>query len=75
MRVIEGREDLRLALEAGDPGGVVRHGRRQHFDGDVPAEFDVTCSVHFAHSAGTDARDDFGLAEPSSYKGRMAPTC
>ena len=32
------------------------------------AEFDVVSSVHFAHSAGADARGDLVLAQPSSYK-------
>ena len=68
VRVIQRREDLRLALEAGDPGGVVRQRRGKHFDGDVAAKLDVAGAVHFAHSAGADARGDFVFAEPSSYK-------
>ena len=69
--MVQCRKDLRLAFEASDPGGVGRHRRRKHFDGDVSTELDIARSVHFTHAAGADACGDFVFAEPSSNERRV----
>jgi hypothetical protein len=64
VRMIQRRQDLRLAPEASDTGAVVSQRRREHLDGDVPTKLDVARAVHVAHAAGADARGDFVLAQP-----------
>ena len=72
VRMIQGCEDLRLALEASNPGRIVSQRRRKHLDGDVSAQLDVARAVHVAHAAGADARGDFVFAETSSYERGVA---
>ena len=61
--MIQRREDLRLALEAGQPLRVRREGIRQHLDGDVPLERRVARSLDLAHAAFADQGGDFVGAE------------
>ena len=70
VRVVEGRQQLRLALEAGEPLGILREVGGQHLDGDVAAEPGVARSIHLAHAAGAERRDDLVGAEPSADHGR-----
>ena len=52
VRVVQGGEHLRLALEAGDALGIGRKGRRQNLDRDVTIELGIACAVDLAHAAG-----------------------
>ncbi len=63
VRVVEGGEDLGLALEAGQAvaagPGVAREMGRQDFDGDVAIELGVAGAIDLAHRAGAEGADDF----------------
>ena len=59
--VVEGREHLRFPSKASQPI-VQRRGtgnrRRQHLERDVAAKCGVVGTVHLAHAAAADQRDD-----------------
>jgi hypothetical protein len=52
-----------FALEAGDAFVALRHGGREHLDGDVAVESCVARAVHLAHSALTEQAGDVIRAE------------
>jgi len=58
VRVVEGGEQLRLALEAGEAVGVLRQLGRQQLDRHVAAELRIGRTVDLAHSAGAEEADD-----------------
>ena len=58
VRVVEGGEKVRLALEAAQALGVLRHLRRQHLDRHVAVEVRVGGPVHLAHAPGPERRRD-----------------
>jgi hypothetical protein len=58
VRMIERREELRFAAEAGEILGIAGDGRQQDLDRDMPAEDRVAALVDLAHAAGADARLD-----------------
>ena len=58
VRVVERGEEVRLALEAREALGVLRHLRRQHLDRDVAAEVRVGGAVDLAHPAGAEGGGD-----------------
>ncbi len=66
VRVVEARDRLRLALEAGADLGLVRKVRRQDLHGDVAAEAGVLRAVDLAHAAGAQRREDFVGTESGS---------
>jgi len=49
--VIEGRKDVRLALETGAPVGVARDGVRQDLERHVPLQLQIAGAIDLAHSA------------------------
>ena len=51
MRVIERRQDLRLALETRDPIGLQREELRKDLQRDVAIEVRVTRAIDLAHPA------------------------
>ena len=51
VRMIEGGQDLRFALEARQAFGVVRHLGQQHLDGDLAFQARVGCPIHGPHAA------------------------
>ena len=51
VRMIEGREDVRLALEAGTPVGVARDRVRQDLERHLPLQLQVAGAIDLAHSA------------------------
>ena len=53
----------RLLLEPAQRIGVAGEIARQNFDGDVAAEPDILCSVHLAHPARADGREDLVRTE------------
>ena len=57
-RVVERGEELRLAIEAGEPFGVGREGARQELERDVAAELRVPGAVDLAHAACAERGDD-----------------
>ena len=67
VRMVEGGEDLGLALEAGQAvaaarlgcAGVSRQMRRQDLDGDVAIQLGVAGAIDLAHRAGAEGADDF----------------
>ena len=59
VRVVERREQTRLALEARDPLGHRSKHVRQNFESDVAVEIDIAGAIHLAHAARPEERDDF----------------
>ena len=58
VRMVQRREQLRLALEARESLGVAREERGQNLDRDVATELGVARPVDFAHAAGAEPGDD-----------------
>ena len=56
--VVEGREDLRLALEAGEPIGIGGKSLGKQLDRDVASELRVRRPVDVAHAARAEGRHD-----------------
>ena len=56
VRVVERREQLRLAAEAGQPLGILRHLGGQHLEGHLAPELRVRGAVDLAHTAGPEGR-------------------
>ncbi len=56
--MIQRGQQLRFALEPGQPLRIVRKRFGQDFDGHVAPELGVVRLVHFAHPARTDERDN-----------------
>ena len=70
MRVIQGSQDVGLALEAHHAVAVGGEGFRQDLDRDVAAELGVPRAVDLAHPARAERREDLVGAE--SCAGRQA---
>jgi hypothetical protein len=66
VRMVERGEDLRLALEAGEPVGIRGEVLRQHLEGDVPVERRIVRPIHLAHPPCADQGGDFIGAESSA---------
>ena len=64
VRVIERRDRLGLALEAGAELRVTRQLRREHLHGDRAVEARVAGLIHLAHASGPDQREDLVGAKP-----------
>jgi len=60
--VVERREHPRLALEPSQPVGICRDPLEQQFDRHVAAEVHIPGTPDLAHSACTEAVEDFVLA-------------
>lgn len=52
VRVIQGGQHLRFALESRQPLGIFRKSFRQDLDGNLAAKLTVSGAIHHAHSAG-----------------------
>jgi hypothetical protein len=63
VRVIERRERLRLALEAGADLRILEQGARQDLQGHLATEARVARTVDFRHATGADCRQRFVWAE------------
>ena len=63
VRMVQGCERLRLALEAREPVRVVREGVREHLDGDLAPERRVAGAIDLAHAAGAEGGED-GFRSP-----------
>ena len=73
VRVIERREQLGLAPEAGHALRVLRKRRRKHLDRDVAPELRVPRAEHLAHPAGADGAGDLVRTQPRSGSRRHPP--
>jgi hypothetical protein len=71
VRMIERRENLRLAPEACEPIRVIRKGRRQHLDRDVAIELGVVRAIHLAHTADAELAVDAEYANLSTDLDRV----
>ncbi len=58
LRMIQRRQQPRLAIEAGAPLGIGREQRRQHLDRHIAAEGRIVRAIHLAHAAGAEQPDD-----------------
>jgi len=63
VRVIDGRQRLRFAIEPREPVGVARERIGQDLQRNIAIELRISRAEHLAHPANTDARDDFVDAE------------
>ena len=72
--VVEGREDLCLALEAGEAVGVGGECLGQELESHVAAELRVGGAVNLAHPARAERRDDLVRAEAGAGGERHAAT-
>ena len=63
IRMIERREELRLADEAIEPFGIGTELGGQHLESDLPAQPGVARFPHLAHATFADGGGDFIVAE------------
>ncbi len=56
--VVERRQNLRFAFEAGEPFGIFSESGRQNLDGDFTVEFGVAGEINFAHASRAQRRKD-----------------
>ena len=69
VRMIERREHLRFAPEAGEAIGIARKIRgQQDFDGDLAAELGVAGAVDLAHATRADARHDLVQGRRAAFQ-------
>jgi hypothetical protein len=59
VRMVQRREQLRLALEPGEPLGIVRERLEQHLDRNRAFEPRVARSINFSHATDTKRSGDF----------------
>ena len=71
MRVIEGREQTRLALEARQAVGVRRKVIAKDLDRDVAPQLGVARTVNLTHAARTDGIANLVSPEPGSNKAHI----
>ena len=64
--MVERRCGACFLLEPPHPVRIRRERRRQHFDGDVPAEPGIARAVHLAHRPGANRRLYFVRAQVTS---------
>jgi hypothetical protein len=64
--MVERREHLRLAREAGEAIGILRDALRQDLQRDVAPELRVARAIDFAHSTRAERPDDFVETEASA---------
>ena len=69
-RVVEGGEQLRLALEAGQALGVGGNGLGQDLEGDVAPERRVGGAVHLAHPPGAERGIDAVVGQRAADQGQ-----
>src|SRR5215212_2913041 len=73
VRMIQGREGLRFAFEAGHTFRITGEHIRQDFECDLSAEDRVGSSINLSHPSFADGRDNLIDAEPGS--GRKSQSC
>jgi hypothetical protein len=56
--MIQGSSRLGFLLETAQAVAVLGKSSRQDFDGHVPSQDSIASAIDFAHSAGTDGRND-----------------
>jgi hypothetical protein len=64
VRVVQGRQHPRLALEARQPLGILREEVRQNLQRDVAPQLRVARAIDLAHSACPERRDDLVRTQP-----------
>ena len=70
VRVIDGREQLRLAFETRHPFAVACQLFRQYFDGNVPLQPGIAPAIHLPHAALADQGANLVRAEASAGRQR-----
>jgi hypothetical protein len=63
VRMIQRREQPRLARKSRQPIRIAREARWQHLDGDVPSELGVARAIHLAHPARPERTDNLERTE------------
>jgi hypothetical protein len=67
VRMIQRGEDFGLSLKSGQSVSIPSEHWGQNFDGDVTLQLGVGRSIHLAHAAFANRRDDFVDAEPGAW--------
>jgi hypothetical protein len=62
----EGRQQLRLTLEARQPIGIVSQMFRQDLERDTSIQPSIARAIHLAHAAGAERRHDLEGPEPAA---------
>src|SRR5262249_34444857 len=68
--MIQRREHLRFALEAGESIGIERELRRQDLERDVTTELGIVRAIHVAHAARSEQRHDLVGTETNARRDR-----
>jgi hypothetical protein len=66
VRMVQRREHLRFALETRNPFGIAGEDLRQDLDRDVAAKLGIARTIHLAHAAGADGRQDLIRTDAST---------
>jgi hypothetical protein len=73
--VIQRREQTRLALEAREPGSILRERPRQGLDRHLAAELRIRRAIDLAHAARADLGSDLVRTKPATRcKGHVGRT-
>ena len=72
VRMVERGRGPRFELEAAQTIGVIGEGRGEDLDGHHASELGVVRTVHFAHAAGVNDRDDFVAPQPGTGRKCLA---
>ena len=68
IRMGQGRDDPRLALEARDAIRIRSDGIRQHLDSHIAAQVPVVRAIHLAHASGPERRENLECAKTSAAR-------
>jgi hypothetical protein len=69
VRMVEFRRGARFPQQPGSGGSVVKAGRRQNLDGDVPVKLLIVGPVNYTHTARAKLLDDAEVGECSADHG------
>ena len=66
--MVERREQVGFPREARQPLGIAREELGENLERDVSRQFAVARTIHLAHAAGADQRDDLEGAEAGAWR-------
>ena len=70
IRMVEGRDDLSLALESAEPRCVACELVGENLQCNITLEVEIAGAIHLAHPARTDRTEDFEVADPKAEPDR-----
>jgi hypothetical protein len=75
VRMVEGRERPRLALETHQSAWIFARGLRKDLDRHVAQELRISCAIHLAHAPGAESGLNLVLTEARSCRERRHRAC